>query len=304
MQIFITGATGFIGKHLVRHLVAEGHRVRAWVRSPKRAAAALGGDVELVDAGGGAAAMLAAIDGCDAVVNLAGESVIDGRWTERRRRELRGSRIDLTAAIVGAIASASVPPRVLVSASAVGFYGDGGEAELDESSRRGDGFLADLCAEWEEAARRAEELGVRVVVLRIGIVLGEGGGMLGSVLPAARLGLAGPMGSGRQFMPWIHVRDLVAMIDVALADPRYVGPLNGVGPAPATNRAMMQAIGKALGRPAFLPVPGFALRVGLGEAASALLGGQRALPRRAEALGFRFAFPTLEGALADLVGRG
>ena len=304
MRIFITGATGFIGRYLVRRLIADGHAVRAWVRSPERARGALGPGVELIDASGGEAAMRAAVDGCDAAVNLAGESVIEGRWTAARRRALTASRVDLTEMLVRALAGAVARPKALVSASAVGFYGDAGDGVVDESSGRGEGFLAELCERWEAAASAAEAAGVRVVLLRIGIVLGRGGGVLGSVLPVARLGLAGPMGSGRQYMPWIHVDDLVGLVLAAIADERYRGPVNGVGPAPATNRELMRAIGRAIGRPAIVPVPGFALRVGLGEAASALLGGQRALPRRAEALGFRFAFPTLDGALADLVGGG
>ncbi|MCB9701544.1 MAG: TIGR01777 family protein [Myxococcales bacterium] len=301
MRIFITGATGFIGGHLARRLLNEGHELVAWVRDPARAR--LDPAVERVAAGGGAAAMKAAIDGCDAVINLAGEPVI-GRWSEARKRALIASRVDLTEALVAAIAGAKAPPRVLLSASAVGYYGDRGDEEIDEAAApapAGD-FLADLCKRWEAAAAAAEDAGVRVVLLRIGIVLGREGGALQAMIGPARLGLGGPMGSGAQWIPWIHVDDLVAMIVAALGDARYRGAVNGVGPAPARSRDFAATLGAVLRRPAFLRVPAFALRMGLGEAASALLGGQRALPRRAQAAGFRFRFATLEAALRDLVG--
>ncbi|MEZ4382378.1 MAG: TIGR01777 family oxidoreductase [Nannocystaceae bacterium] len=300
MRIFITGATGFIGRHLVLRLLRDGHSVRAWVRSVAKARSRLGAEVELVDASGGASALAVAVDGCDAVINLAGAPIL-GRWTEERKRRLVSSRVDLTRDLVAAIRGAERRPSVMLSASAVGYYGDRGSETLDERSAAGDDFLADLCVRWEDAAREVEALGVRLVRLRIGIVLGRDGGALEAMVKPARFGLGGPMGSGEQYIPWIHVDDLVELAVTAIGDPRYAGPLNGVGPDPATNEALAATIGRVLGRPSFLRVPAFALKLGLGEAATALLGGQRALPGVAAENGFQFRFTTLEAALRDLL---
>lgn len=301
MQIFITGATGFIGQALTGRLLGQGHLLRVWARAPAKAQAALGAGVTVIDAGGGAAALERAIDGCDAVINLAGEPVIGTRWSDARKRALVDSRVGLTEAVVAAIAAAKVRPSVMVSASAVGFYGDRGEEAVDESAAPGSGFLAELCVAWEAAARAAEGLGVRVVRLRIGVVLGRGGGALASLLPVARLGVAGPIASGRQYMPWIHVDDLVGMITAALADPRYEGAVNGTAPTPASNRELMTTLGEVLRRPTIVPTPAFALRLALGEAATVLLEGQRAIPGRALALGFEFSHPGLKGAIEACV---
>lgn len=299
MQILVTGATGFVGRALVLRLLRDGHRVRAWVRSPRRAADLLGAEVELV-AAGDEAAMVRALAGCEAVIHLAGESVGVGRWTAKRKRELWDSRVTLTETLVRAIGAAEPRPRVLVSASAVGYYGDRGDEELEESSRPADDFLGSMCQAWEAAARGAEAHGVRVCLPRLGLVLGRGGGVLEQLVPLFRAGLGGPLGSGEQWFPWIHLHDLVELLTTAVTEPRYEGPVLAVAPQAVTNRAFSQALAESLGRKARLPVPWLALRIVKGEAADALVASQRAVPARTLALGFQFQFPTLPQALADL----
>lgn len=294
MQILITGATGFVGRALVLRLLRDGHRVRALVRSPARACDVLGAEVEL------ATSIERAVEGCDAVIHLAGESVAGARWTAARKRVLRDSRVALTERLVAAIAAAARRPHVLVSASAVGYYGDRGDEWLDESSPPRDDFLGTMCQAWEAAATTAERHGVRVCCVRIGLVLGRGGGVLGSMLPLFRAGLGGPLGSGRQWFPWIHLHDLVELFTTAVADERYAGPVLGAAPGAITNREFARALGAAIGRWAVLPAPAFALRLALGEAATAVLAGQRVRPARALALGFVFRFPTIDAALDDL----
>jgi len=300
MRIFITGATGFIGAHLCCRLEAAGHTVVAWVRSVERARSSLGVAAELVDASGGKAALSAAVDGADAIINLAGEPVL-GRWSEERKRRMVTSRVDLTRDLVAAIEAASVRPKVFISGSAVGYYGARGDEPLTETSTPGEGYLADLCQLWEAAAMPAEELGVRLAIIRIGIVLGSDGGALEAMVKPARFGLGGALGSGDQYTPWIHIDDLVELMVTILGDERYSGVFNGTAPAPVTNSALTREIGGALGRPTFLRVPSFALKVALGEASSALLTGQRALPEQALSLGFSFRFDQVRDALADLL---
>lgn len=300
MQIVITGATGLVGRRLVERLKARGHGLRAWVRSPASAARTLGPEVELVDASGGSSAMRVAIADADAIVNLAGEPVIGRRWSAAQKQALRASRIGVTDLIVDAIAAAP-RPRVLVSTSAVGYYGDTGAREVDEHSPPGTDFLAALSSDWEAAALRAEAHGTRVCIVRIGLVLGRDGGVLGTMMPPFRLGLGGPIGSGKQFFPWVHIDDLVGMQIAAIERDDIHGPLLAVAPGIVTNGEFAAALGRALHRPAVLRVPGFALRLALGESAAALLAGQRAVPRRTQALGLTFQFPELGPALADLL---
>ncbi len=240
--------------------------------------------------------------GHHAVINLAGEP-IDQRWTDESRRRFHQSRVGLTARVAEAIAK--LPdgdrPRVLVNASAVGIYGDRGDEILSDTARPGRGYLAELCNDWEDAARDAETLGVRVVRLRIGIVLGPNGPAFGKLRRVFKLGLGGPLGSGKQWMPWIHLADLRAAIVHAVMSETLAGPINGTAPNPERNADLTRKLAAALHRPALLAVPGFALKLVLGEFGGALLAGQRALPAALEADGFRFRFPTLEAALADLV---
>ena len=300
MRIFITGATGFVGHTLVPRLLRGGHALRAWVRSPERDAEKLGPQVELVDAAGGPAAMLAAIADADAIINLAGAPVIGERWTEARKQVLWDSRVGVTDMIVDAIAAAPSRPRALVSTSAVGYYGDTGAREVDEDTPPAKDFLAELTVAWEAAAKRAEALDTRVCVIRTGLVLGRGGGALAKMLPAFRLGVGGPLGSGEQFFPWIHLHDLTELYVAAVTEAGMHGPVNGVAPGIVTGREFATALGRAVHRPAIFRVPAFALRLALGESAVAVLAGQRAAPRRTLALGFHFTYPDIDAALAEL----
>ena len=300
MRVLVTGATGFIGRALVPALRREGHTVSVAARSQARARARLGAEVTVV--GDSLEALTTAAGRCDAVVNLAGEPILGRRWTAARRRQLRHSRVSGTRTLVQAIANAPARPRVLVSGSAVGYYGDRGEQTLDESAAPATGFLAVLCQDWEAAATDAERLGLRVVRLRTGVVLGRDGGALAQMMLPFRLGIGGPIGSGRQYVPWIHLHDVVDIITTALGDERFSGPINAVAPRPVTSREFASALGRALGRPAIIPVPALALRALFGAAATVLFGGQRADAAVLRRLEFPFAFPTIEGALADIIG--
>ena len=304
MRVLITGATGFIGRALVPILLGEGHQLIALVRSEERARSLLGAEVETVELSSGVKALTEALERSDAVVNLAGESIMGGRWTEARRRVLVESRVQLTKQLVSAIAEARPRPKTLISGSAVGYYGDRGSEVLHESSPGSNDFLARLCQDWEAAARLAEGSGLRVMTLRTGVVLGRDGGAIAQMLPPFRFGVGGPVGSGRQYMPWIHLHDLVRMIATALTDDRYDGTVNGVAPGQATNREFASALGRALHRPAVLPVPALALKVIFGEAAGVLLGSQRVEPRRLRELRFTYRFPTLDQAVADIIQTG
>lgn len=239
--------------------------------------------------------------GHSAVINLAGEP-IDRRWTPSSKRDFHESRVGLTSRVVAAIAKlpAAERPQVLVNASAVGFYGDRGDEILSDTAARGDGYLADLCSDWEEAAKGAESLGVRLVRLRIGIVLGKDGSAFKKLMRVFKLGLGGKLGSGNQWMPWIHLADLRGAIVHAVSSPTLAGPINGTAPNPERNSAFTRELAAVLHRPAFCHAPGFALKLALGGFGGALLAGQRALPNALEADGFQFRYPTLKAALHHL----
>jgi uncharacterized protein (TIGR01777 family) len=242
------------------------------------------------------------LSGQHAVINLAGEPV-DQRWNDRTRRLLYESRVGITDQIVRTIAKlpANERPKVLINASAVGIYGDRGDETLSETSRRGQGYLADLCSDWEDAAVEAESLGVRVVRLRIGVVLGKGGRAFEKLHTIFKFGIGGRLGSGQQWMPWIHVDDLRAAIIHSLLSKNLAGPVNGVAPQPERNRDFTRKLATALHRPAILPSPAFALKLALGDFSSALLGSQRVVPSALAADGFQFKFPNLESAFANLI---
>ncbi|MBO6574360.1 MAG: TIGR01777 family oxidoreductase [Rhodothermales bacterium] len=301
MNIFVTGATGFIGRALVLRLRRDGHDVTAMTRNPERARSLLGQEAVYVDADASAEALHAALERADAVVNLAGEPILGSRWDEDKKKRLWSSRVDLTRSLVEAMGRCATPPRTLVSGSAVGFYGNRGDVELSESADPGDGFLAELCKAWEAEALKAEDHGARVVVLRTGVVLGRAGGALEPMLPPFQFGVGGPVGPGTQYVPWIHLDDLLEMIVSALQVESWSGPINGSGPTPVTFRELASELGRVLNRPAFLPVPTVALKVIFGQAASVLVDSQRAIPQRAAALGFEFRYPTLREALADIL---
>jgi hypothetical protein len=298
MDVLVAGATGFIGKALVRALRRRGDGVVAVARDPARAS--LAPDVEVIpweDAG-----LRDAAGRVDAVINLAGESVGGKRWTPAYKERLRSSRVDTTRRLVDAMAAAGRPGQTLLNGSAAGYYGDRGDETITEASRPGVDFLAQLCIDWEGEALKAEARGTRVVLLRTGIVLGEGG-TLEKMLPIFRLGLGGPLGSGQQFVPWIHMADEIGLILFALDRPEVRGPLNLTAPAPVTMRAFAKTLGQVLGRPAVLPAPGFALKLVLGEFAHVVLGGQKAVPEVALRHGYEFVYPHLEPALRETLGR-
>lgn len=299
MHILLTGGTGLMGRALCRHWAQQGHRLTVWSRRPQQVAALCGAGVR----GIGRLEELPE-EPLDAVVNLAGAPIADRPWTRKRKALLWASRISLTEQLLAWLETREHKPRVLLSGSAVGWYGDGGERELHEDSPQVcDDFAAQLCGAWEETALRAQELGIRVVLLRTGLVLAKEGGMLKRLLPPFKLGLGGPLGSGRQWMPWIHLADQIALIDFLLQHEQASGPYNACAPQPVRNRQFSQALGRALGRPAIMPAPAFVLRLLLGELAGLLLGGQRALPIRLQQAGFSFRFTHLDAALEDLLGR-
>jgi uncharacterized protein len=300
VRILITGATGFIGSALVPQLQRDRHAVLVWTRSETRARERLGAEIEPVPVAGGLSALTHALDGCDAIVNLAGESIMGGRWTRARRELLRQSRIGTTDLIVRALSAAQPRRRVFVSGSAVGYYGDRGDVLLTEASTPGTGFLAQLCQDWEAAAIAARRLDARVVTPRIGIVLGRNGGALSPMAIPFKLGLGGRLGSGRQYMPWIHRHDLVSVLCRALTDEALDGPVNCVAPETVTNGEFTRVLGRALRRPAVMVVPAFAIRAALGEAAGALLESQRVSPAVLMSREFPFAFPSLAAALAEV----
>ncbi|MEM9490228.1 MAG: TIGR01777 family oxidoreductase, partial [Myxococcota bacterium] len=306
MRVLMTGATGFIGRATVLRLQRDGHSVAAWVRSPQRARSLLGPAVDLVAASDGDPALQRAVAEADAVINLAGEPIISfpPRWTARRRAALVDSRVTVTERIVQAIRAAKNPPKVLVSASAVGYYGDRADEVLYEDSKPGTGFMADLCQCWEDEALNAESCGTRVVVARIGIVLGVGGGILQRLMPIFGAGLGGAMGSGRQFVPWIHLSDMVELLVRAMIDTELSGAINATAPTPVDNREFSSNLADALNRPALFRVPRTALRVAMGEAAKVVLASQRVLPARLERSGFSFRFPALSEALTDILNDG
>ncbi|MGE5346157.1 MAG: TIGR01777 family oxidoreductase [Acidithiobacillales bacterium] len=299
MNVVVTGGTGFLGRRLVARLREAGHEVV--VLSRGRAPAALPPGIQVVPWPEGASGWEAAVDGAGAVVNLAGESVSQ-RWTAAAKEEIERSRVEGTRRLVKAISAAATKPSVLVNASAVGYYGARGDEELTEDAPPGDDFLAQTCRKWEEAAAEAEVMGVRVVRIRIGLVLAADGGALAKMLPAFRVFAGGPAGRGAQWMSWIHRDDLVELFLFALESAAASGPLNGTAPAPVRNRDFASALGRALRRPALVRAPAPALRLLFGEMATMVLEGQRALPSRPLALGFRFRFPELGEALRDVVG--
>jgi hypothetical protein len=297
--ILVTGASGLIGSALVPALEAAGARV---LRLDRRTGPEPGRLAWNPDAG---AIPRDALEGLDAVVHLAGESIAGGRWTAARKTRLLGSRVDGTRLLCAALAGLERPPRVIVSASASGFYGARGDEVLGEDSPPGRGFLAGLARAWEESTAAAEARGIRVVHLRIAPVLASRGGVLAPMLLPFRLGLGGPFGSGRQWMSWIALDDLLAAIRHLLGDDAARGAVNAAAPGAVTNREFARCLGRVLGRPAFLRAPAVALRVLLGEMADeALLAGARVAPRRLQERGFTFRFPELEPALRHVLGRG
>jgi uncharacterized protein (TIGR01777 family) len=310
MRIAITGGTGFVGGYLVPMLRQGGHEVVALARDEKRARTKLPEDTEVFEYNPYDAESVAeGLEGADAVINLAGAGLFSKRWSKAHMRMIRDSRVVGTRTLVEALGTLEKKPSVLISGSAIGFYGPRPgdeiceEDELDPCQFRPRDFLAGVCKEWESAARKAELLGMRVVRLRTGIVLGKGEGALGAMETPFKLGGGGPVASGKQVMSWIHVEDLCRMIIWALEAPAVAGALNGTAPNPVTNKEFAKALGRALGRPAFIPTPGPMLRMILGKVAQVIVNGQRVPPLKAQALGFTFHYPTIDDALRAIYSK-
>jgi uncharacterized protein (TIGR01777 family) len=297
MQILVAGGSGLLGRALVARLEADGHRVSVLTRRPRPGRS----DDVAWNPDGSVGGWSAAIETAEAIVNLAGEGIADRRWSAARKQVLRSSRVLATRSLTTAIRRAARRPAVLVNASAVGYYGARGEEVVTETTEPGRDFLSGLCVEWEREAEQASDL-TRVALIRTGLVLDTAGGVLGRMLTPFRFGVGGPLGNGRQFMPWIHRDDWVALVAWQIGNVNARGAFNGTAPTPVTNAEFSRALGTALHRPAIMPMPAVALRLLVGELADSILAGQRAVPARAEEMGYQFRFRTLGPALRDLLG--
>lgn len=302
MNIFITGGTGFIGKHLIKALLMDGHSVKVLTRNEEKAEKVFGSQVKVV--GGNPARRekwTEALEGCDAIINLCGEPILAKKWTEQRKRILLNSRILPTRIIIESIEKLENKPEVLINGSAIGYYSGRGDKKITEDESAGNDFGASLCKEWEDEARRAEGYGVRVVAIRTGFVLGHGEGGLTNMLTPFKFFAGGPIGSGKQYISWIHINDEVGIIKMALTNKDIKGPINATAPNPVTNREFSKTLGRVLGRPSWLPVPPFMLKLLFGEGAALLAEGQHAIPQKALNAGYKFQFETLEPALQDVL---
>ena len=297
MKILVSGSHGLVGSALIKRLEEEGHEISRLVRhyptspseiewSPDRYSIAL-----------------ARIEGFDAVVNLAGESIAEGRWTDDKKRRIRESRVKGPKLLGDALANLTVPPKTFICASAIGYYGNRGDELLTEASAPGNDFLAEVCVEWEKATALATEKGIRVVNARFGVILDTEGGALKKMLPPFRMGVGGRIGSGKQWMSWIALDDVVGALNFALTNESLRGPVNFVAPNPVTNAEFTKTLGKVLSRPTLFPIPAFAVKLLFGEMGEALLlGGQRVAPKRLMSEGYQFQYPELRGALQHLLG--
>ena len=307
MKVAIAGATGFVGSRLVERLHSEGHSVLVLARDSERARrvfpASAYPNLEIVaytpaESGD----WQNSIAGCDGVVNLAGVPIAEERWTAARQQAILDSHKLTTAKLVEAIANANPKPSVLVSASAIGYYGTSETAEFDENSPAGDDFLATVCKDWESAAQSVKNAGTRLAILRLGIVLGKGGA-LAKMLPPFKLFAGGPIGTGKQWFSWIHRDDVVNLILFALQNPQIEGVLNATAPNPVRMNELCETLGAVLQRPSWLPVPGFALELLLGDGAKVVLEGQKVLPKKTLASGFQYQYPNLKSALEEILSR-
>ena len=307
MNVVIVGGTGFIGRNVAPILAGHGHAVTILTRNRRAASAAVGGDVHVREWDpSNWPSMANPFQGQDAVINLAGASIAERRWTPSRKAVLRASRVETTRTIVAALSRLSDPvrPNVLINASGTGFYGLEPADGVDERQGPGNGFLADLCVEWEREAFKATDDGIRTVCLRIGMVLGKDGGALKNMLLPFKFFLGGPLGPGTQPVSWIHVEDLGRLVAAILEQPSYKGPINAASPHPVAMTEFCRQLGRALGRPSWLPVPAMALQIGLGELSTLLTHGQAVTPLVAQQLGFTFTYPDLESAFSAILGKG
>ncbi len=306
MKVAITGATGFVGSRLMECLQADGHQVIALTRNPEQALrlfpAAAFPNVEVIgftptESGD----WQHALSGCNGVVNLAGEPIAESRWTPERKQMILDSRKVGTQKLVEAIAQAASKPSVLVNASAIGYYGTSETATFDETSASGDDFLAHVCQAWEAEAQKVKQAGLRLVLVRIGIVLGDGGA-LAKMIPPFKLFAGGPIGTGKQWFSWIHREDLVSLILQALTQTDFEGVYNATAPNPVRMAELSNTLGTLMKRPSWLPVPSFALEALLGDGAKVVLEGQKVLPKRTQAIGFQYQYPVLTQAIAEILG--
>jgi uncharacterized protein (TIGR01777 family) len=303
MRILVSGSTGFLGTALVETLEGQGHEIARLMRPATTRINAAGGRAQTAIAWDPVAGQFdaAAAEGAEALIHLAGASIAGGRWNASRKNLLRTSRVDATRHLIGALAKLQRPPRVIVAASAIGYYGNRGDETLTETSAPGNNFLAGLCREWEAETARAVEFGARVVSLRFGIILAAHGGALSRMVVAFKLGAGGRLGDGRQWMSWLTLPEVINIIRFALANPALSGPINAVTPNPVRNSEFTSVLAKTLHRPALFPAPAFALRLALGEMADALLlVSQRVLPSKLADSGYAFLQPSLASALAEV----
>jgi uncharacterized protein (TIGR01777 family) len=303
MKVMVTGATGFIGKELIKKLNEMGHEIVVLTRNSDSAKFRLPVHCEVISWDPCKYHLQStALKGVDAVINLAGENIADGRWSSERKRELIQSRELSARRLVNAISYMDKKPKTLVSVSAIGFYGNRGDALLNETDSKGHGFLSDVCKVWEEEILKAKELRVRTVAYRLGMVLGHDGGALNKILPPFKLGLGGKLGSGSQWMSWIHINDLVNMLVHAIENPSIDGIYNAVSPNPVRNKEFTKTLGNVLNRPTIFPVPKFVLKIALGELSELLLGSQRVAAKKISDAGFKFNYPNIKEALQEVCG--
>jgi uncharacterized protein (TIGR01777 family) len=298
MNLVIAGGTGFIGSALCDKLAQQGHTLTVLTRSPSPAPMSNKKWITWNPESGGAWEQ--AVEGADGVINLAGEPIAGKRWTEAQKERIRSSRINATRALVRAISKAKQKPKILLNGSAIGYYGPHGDETLTEETRPGDDFLSRVCIDWEEEAKKAESDGLRVIRLRTGVVLGKGGGALAKMVPPFKLFAGGPLGSGKQWMSWIHIEDEVGLIQFLLENQDARSAFNATAPNPVTMKEFCKTLGTVLHRPSWAPVPAFALRLLLGEMAEMLLTGQRVLPEKAQKMRYAFKYPNLLNALQSL----
>jgi uncharacterized protein (TIGR01777 family) len=297
-KILITGGTGFIGKYLTQMLLKEGHFVTIVTRSPGKYSEKQAKNRSYIGWDNG---LVSAMNEHDTVINLVGENLFGQRWTDEVKQRIYSSRIDSTQKLVDAMRESEKKPELFISASAVGIYGDNGSKVLDESAPAGDDFLAKVCEDWENASRKAEELGVRVANPRIGIVLEENGGMIEKMVLPFKFGVGGPIGSGEQYVPWVHMTDLCNALLFPMENESVSGPYNACSPEPETMNVLAKKMGKVLNRPSLFRVPEFVLNIALGEAAKPVLSSLRVQPKVLQTSGFNFIFEDLEEALADIL---
>lgn len=300
MKVLVTGGTGFIGRKLLRALHEKKHAIRVLSRAGKAVEKRFVFPVEGVAWSAESDLPLSALEGIDAVIHLAGEGIADKRWSEERKKKILDSRVVGTRRLIASLQQATSRPKIFIGASAIGFYGDRGDEPLTEDSAPGTGFLSFVCQEWEKAYQDLPA-DVRKCLVRIGVVLGRGGGALKPLLPLFQWGVGGKVGSGNQWMSWIHVEDLVNLFLSLLEAPSASGIFNGVSPKPVQNKEFSKALGHAVHRPAILPAPALALKIAMGEMSELVLGSQRVMPQRALEIGFRCQFESIESALEDIV---